>query len=399
MDNGCGARQTRDVPRPSSVAWERRRVARLIGAIVLAGGPTAALGVGCGTSSSPNATPGADGAVGADGASLGDGGASASDGGPDASGEACQIEIETYDSGIYYDGAFGDAGELDLGCIYTLPCGLPPTVVLSAGCETCVPDPGADACYPLNCTIAEGAGCTDGSFTAKDGDPIGLQCLDCLAGGGRAPRGLVRRFTSGGGNGGHTKAGAYFARMAFDEAASVLAFERLAAELASFGAPRALQRAALRAAREEAGHADVMRSFAAKNGAAPPSARVRSPRARSLEAMATENAVEGCVNETFGAAMLAYQARHAEDASLRAAFARVACEEEGHAALAWAVARWAERQLDAAANARVERAKARAVTKLSRTPGWLQEDGFERQVGWPTREAHKRLAAVAAAVL
>ncbi len=391
------------MPRRSLIASERRKVARLIGVIVLAGGPTAALGVACSTSSNPGATPGADGAVGADGQPLGDGAAPATDSGPDVYGQACQIEVVTYDSGIYYDGAFGDAGDLDLGCIYTLPCGLPPTVVLAKGCSTCVPDLGADACYPLNCTIAEGAGCTDGSFTAKDGDSIGLQCLDCLAGGGRAPRGLVRgrtsRTTKGANGAKWTKTGAYFAKMAFEEAASIVAFERLAAELAAFGAPLELQRAALRASLEEAGHADVMRDFAAANGAQPPPVRARKPRARSLEAMATENVVEGCVNETFGAAMLAYQAVHAEDAAVRASFTRVAFEEEGHAALAWAVARWAASKLDAAANARVARAKARAAAKLRRTLGWLENGHFERQVGWPTRETHARLAAVAAAVI
>ncbi|HEX7665116.1 MAG TPA: ferritin-like domain-containing protein, partial [Polyangiaceae bacterium] len=381
------------MPRRSSVASERRKVARLIGAIVLAGAPTAALAVACGTSSNPNAGPGADGAVGSDGGAIkGDGGGGGSaDGGPDGAGEACIISVVTYDSGIYYDGAFGDAGDLDLGCIYTLPCGLPPMVALGQGCETCVPDTLADACYPLNCTVAEGQGCTDGSFTAQDGDTIGLQCLDCLAGSGRAPRDLVATPKGGA----RTKTGAYFAKMAFEEAASVIAFERLAAELASFGAPLELQRAALRAADEERGHADIMRAFARANGAESPPVHAKKARRRSLEAIAKENVVEGCVNETFGAAMLAWQATHAEDASVRAAFAKVAKEEEGHAALAFAVARWAESELDAAANARVARAKSRAIAKLQKTPKWLENGRFERHVGWPTRETHARLAATA----
>ncbi|MCY1008004.1 hypothetical protein OV079_21085 [Nannocystis pusilla] len=73
---------------------------------------------------------------------------------------------------------------------------------------------------------------------------------------------------------------------------------------------------------------------------------------RSLEALARENAVEGCVRETFGALVARYQASVAADEPLRRLFAAIAEDELDHAALAWDVATWLNGQLDEAARAR-----------------------------------------------
>jgi hypothetical protein len=105
---------------------------------------------------------------------------------------------------------------------------------------------------------------------------------------------------------------------------------------------------------------------------------------RSLEAMAIENAVEGCVNETFGALLMTWQAQHAASKDLRDTFTKIARDEIGHAALSRELAAWAESQLDAGANARVKRARGRAIAKLSRSPEALENKGFEHVVGWPT---------------
>src|SRR4051812_46297678 len=72
-----------------------------------------------------------------------------------------------------------------------------------------------------------------------------------------------------------TAIGAYFARMAHYEGASVPAFERLRDELASHDAPASLVRAADRAARDEVRHTRAMGRLARASGAAIPAVRVR----------------------------------------------------------------------------------------------------------------------------
>src|SRR6185437_16880911 len=155
------------------------------------------------------------------------------------------------------------------------------------------------------------------------------------------------------------------ARMAFDEAASVHAFGRLRAELAVLDAPPALQHAAARAMRDETRHARAMARHAHARGAEVPRPRVRRGTVRTLESIARENAVEGCVNETFGALLAAFQAEHAPSPSLRRTFARIAADEARHAALSWAVARWAEPRLDTRARARVVDGMVRALELAS----------------------------------
>ena len=66
----------------------------------------------------------------------------------------------------------------------------------------------------------------------------------------------------------------YFVAAAQLEAASVAAFRVLAAELRAHGAPRSLQRRALRSARDEVRHARSMAAFARRAGAAPRRVRV-----------------------------------------------------------------------------------------------------------------------------
>jgi hypothetical protein len=162
---------------------------------------------------------------------------------------------------------------------------------------------------------------------------------------------------------------AHFAITAELEAASVHAFERLAAELEAHGAPATLSARARRAARDEIRHARVMRSFARRHGGHPVTPRRAPAPVRTLEEIARENAVEGCVRETYGAAVATFQAEHAADPELRAAMARIADDETRHAALGWDVAAWAREQLCRDANARVDREMGRAVDALARAVG------------------------------
>jgi hypothetical protein len=112
---------------------------------------------------------------------------------------------------------------------------------------------------------------------------------------------------------------------------------------------------------------------------------LRSP-GRSLESIARENAVEGCIHETFGALQLRWQAKHARAATDRRLFARIAADETRHAALAWLVAQWAEPLLDARARQRVDAARSRATRALRKklgTPARGEMSALDREVGRP----------------
>jgi hypothetical protein len=171
----------------------------------------------------------------------------------------------------------------------------------------------------------------------------------------------------------------YLAQAAYLEAASIDAFLRLAGELALHGAPRRLIARALRAADDERRHARVMTRLARLD--AVPIVEIEAVPPRTLEEVARENAVEGCVNETFGAALATFQAQAAGDQRLRTAMKRIALDETGHAELAFAVARWAEPRLDRAARARVRESRREAAARLGRVvdvkaPPWAARAGL-----------------------
>ncbi|MCL2449621.1 MAG: hypothetical protein FWD17_11805 [Polyangiaceae bacterium] len=97
--------------------------------------------------------------------------------------------------------------------------------------------------------------------------------------------------------------------------------------------------------------------------------------------MATENAVEGCVYETFGAAVALTQSIQARDGEVRAAMSRIAVDEARHAELTWQVARWAEPRLTPAARARVERRRRRAARELVLSAGRSDSPTVVRELG------------------
>ncbi|MFO0629649.1 MAG: ferritin family protein [Polyangiales bacterium] len=160
--------------------------------------------------------------------------------------------------------------------------------------------------------------------------------------------------------------GGYLRRAAWLEAQAEGAFDRLTEELTAHGGPDALVRAARRSAREEARHAERLRALCDRRGLR----AVPSPEAprtvRPLADVAIENATEGCAGETWGALLAMHQAATARDPEVRAAMTVVARDEARHAALAWAVHRWALETLDDAACGRVERAADEAWDALER---------------------------------
>lgn len=158
---------------------------------------------------------------------------------------------------------------------------------------------------------------------------------------------------------GHVRAlpGDHLARSAALEAAAVDAFELVAGDLERLGAPTDLIDDARRAADDERIHARLVDNLATRFGAHPiPTPRPKGRR-QDARAFAIENAIEGCVRETFGAALAAWQAARATDPRVREALGVIATDEARHANLGWRIDGWlmsvlSERDQRAVAGAR-----------------------------------------------
>jgi hypothetical protein len=188
-----------------------------------------------------------------------------------------------------------------------------------------------------------------------------------------------------------TPLGRWFAEMAALEAASVDAFTVLRDELRAHGAPGRLLRDVARAERDEVRHARVTGALARRYGSSPGKPRVERGALRSLEAIARENAVEGCVRETYGALVGMWQARFARDRRVRNVMGRIAVDEARHAALSWDIARWAEARLDLEARGRVQRAREAAVAQLQAQLDREPTQELVRDAGVPSAAAARVL--------
>jgi hypothetical protein len=214
---------------------------------------------------------------------------------------------------------------------------------------------------------------------------------DCVVS-GRRPDGLRLPPASCG-----DTTGAYLARMAALEAASVAAFRRLRRELRALGAPDELLGRAREAAKDEIRHARAVRALAAPYGAPFVAPEIVPSEARELLAVALENAREGCVRETYGALLAHVQAARAEDPAVRDAMKVIAEEETRHAELSWDVATWLDGRLDEAGRARVRRERARAIAELDEELAQALPRAVADAVGMPSpTEARALFEALAA---
>jgi hypothetical protein len=193
--------------------------------------------------------------------------------------------------------------------------------------------------------------------------------------------------------------GRWFAELAALEQASVVAFEILAGELSAHRAPERLLAGAKRAACEEIRHARLMSAFAVRYGGRPRRPRVIHGAVRSLEEVAVENAVEGCIRETYGALVGMWQATFANDPHIRRVMSGIARDESRHAALSWEVARWIEARLDSDERRRLDTAKADAIRQLEREVSAEPDVAVVRQAGIPAADAARRLFEHARATL
>jgi rubrerythrin len=190
-----------------------------------------------------------------------------------------------------------------------------------------------------------------------DGAMTYVSCGGC--GVGRPPTGFVAQEVDA-----PTEEGAWLARMAQLEAASVEAFRALHDDLASHGAPESLLHLVRIAADDEVRHARLAREQAERRGAMVPEVDVRVARGRSLADLAVENAREGCIEETFGAVVARIQADRARDPDLRTMLEAIARDELGHAFLSWRIADWLDRRVADEARTRVRIARAEKLAEL-----------------------------------
>jgi hypothetical protein len=150
--------------------------------------------------------------------------------------------------------------------------------------------------------------------------------------------------------------GDFFAKAAALEAASVYAFETLAADLRRLGAPAHFSTRAMACADDERRHTTDTARIAQQHGATPSSAQVACDAERSLFDIALENATEGCVRETWGALVAQWQAHASTDECIRTTMKTIAAEETGHAMFSWDLHRWLFNQLDSEQRQRIETA-------------------------------------------
>ncbi len=239
--------------------------------------------------------------------------------------------------------------------VYVHPCGFPNGITLYDGVteEEC-----ATVCKELWGLRPRGAQCSE--YTLDDLPGPAVNCPVCApAGVGRRPAGFVLgpAVTS-------SPVGEWLSAVAALERASVDAFQILRRELRHHGAPVTLIAESYGAEADEVRHARVMAALAEREGGRVEEVKVARGPIRSLEAIATENAIEGCVRETYGALVAGWQAKHASRGDIRRIMQRIAFDETEHATLAHRVHEWLMTQLDPAACNRVQTALDKEMDQL-----------------------------------
>jgi hypothetical protein len=126
------------------------------------------------------------------------------------------------------------------------------------------------------------------------------------------------------------------------EHASVAAFSATALRLMALGAPPALIAATHRAALEEIEHARAAFALAAAYGgeAMTPGPLALGLQPMSLQELAIETFVDGCVGEAIAAYEAACEAEVEPDPAVAAVLEKIAEDEARHAELAWQIVAW-----------------------------------------------------------
>lgn len=274
-----------------------------------------------------------------------------------------------------YECAMGDnlKGSVPIPCEALEPEGELP----DGACQAMCADAGMPLYYPVYCQVRR-----------DDAGALVAACRDCIFV-GRRPEGWELQPQSARG-----PVGALFANLAALEAAAVPAFERLRMELAAHDAPPALVERATAAIGDEQRHTLIMTELATRFGGSAGHQDVARGDVRSLSAIAIENAVEGCIRETYGALVAIYQSERAMEPDVRRAMKEIAPDECRHAELAWDVAAFCDERLDAPSRDAVKRAMRESLDALRADLEASIDDDAWRVAGLPGRDDGLRLHAV-----
>ncbi|WP_020559812.1 ferritin-like domain-containing protein [Thiofilum flexile] len=185
--------------------------------------------------------------------------------------------------------------------------------------------------------------------------------------------------------------GQYLADMTAMETAAITAFRYLARELEAYGAPDKLIARAYQAADEEVRHAEMAGLLSEAYGGIAASVQVDDFRLRSLYEIALENAVEGCVHETFAAACGLWQSQQAELGVFRQVIGHITDEEMDHAALSWDIYQWIMPQLSALEQAHIREAQAEAIHNLMQDFKQESDSQIQQAFGLPAHADAARL--------
>ena len=154
---------------------------------------------------------------------------------------------------------------------------------------------------------------------------------------------------------------AHWARLGQMEHASIAAFARFSLQLLSLGAPPELVEACTRALGDETAHTKLcfrIASVYAGRALGPGPLDVAGSLALSSLADIVDLVIaEGCFGETSAALEALEAATSASDPVIRAAYSRIAVDEQRHAELAFQFVRWALVQEPLAVSERLQRAR------------------------------------------
>jgi hypothetical protein len=237
----------------------------------------------------------------------------------------------------------------DCSDVWQQPCGIPKDVDPSDGMTQAECD---KVCGPKG-TPGQYWGCS--AYLLADLPGPSFSCYTCVA--GRRPQGYADAMLA------PTVAG-WLAHAADLERVSIDAFRILRRELLHHGAPSVLVERAIVAEADEVRHAHVLGELARRAGATVAGTPVHHGAARSLVDIALENAVEGCIRETYGALVAGFQAEHARRTDVRRVMKQIYRDETTHAELAWSVHAWIMSELSTTDRERVTNAMDSAITEL-----------------------------------
>lgn len=190
--------------------------------------------------------------------------------------------------------------------------------------------------------------------------------------------------------------GVYFAKSAHEQAAAVFSYIALATQLRSFGAPTNLIEQCQSAAKDNILHAKIMQELSEMEGVFVPSFHY-VPTSQSILEVAMQNAVDGCIYETWAALLANWQSTHLpSDPELQTVYEQIGKNKAMHGQLAWDLHFWFLSKLRTREKKQLSRAQSKAIAQLLLAEGNIS---YVAGLGLPLSHEKKVLSSVFCAQL